>query len=493
MANGNEAMNILLIVTDQHRYDTLGCYGAPTCRTPNIDALAARGVRFDAAYTATSPCSPARAALFTGLSAHKNHVLANGGLLNTEVPNLASELGGAGYSLGYAGKWHVDNPKVPSDYGFEGKDFPRYGYPVHGGLIEGLRFGGGWRESIPHYAEYLKRRGLEPPKVIEAFYGDHAETRRQEIYALQTGGWETNFEYMVSEFTIELLRKFAEAREREGKPFFMWTNFWGPHTPCMLPEPYYSMYEPEAILEEPSFTETWDRKPDMHELYERYWGLSSGGWPSWREIVARYWGYVTMIDHLVGRILGELRALGQHDNTLVIFTTDHGDMMGAHRLIEKGPFAYEESWRLPMVVAHPDCESPGSVCDEFVYLYDLFPTFLEIAGLTPPDVPDSQSILDNILGREAPTDRDSVYGAFHSHIFPTPLRFVRTRSHKYVWNRSHIGELYDLVNDPYELRNLIDLPETRALQDALLEQMREYMVRLEDPILGPFDRIRSVY
>jgi len=489
----DDRTNILLILTDQHRYDTLGCYGSPTCRTPNIDYIASRGVRFDLAYTAANPCSPARASLFTGLYPHKNHVLANDYILNSAVLNLGTELRRAGYNLGYAGKWHVDRAKVPTEYGFEGRDFPGYGYPPRGGVIEGLRFGGRAREPIPHYPEYLKERGHDPPKVLEAFYGDNPGVQGQEMYALQSGGVESSFEYMVSDFTIELLRKFAKAREKDGTPFFMWTNFWGPHTPCLVPEPYYSMYDPADIPEEPSFAETWERKPFVQHLYERFWGLSSGGWRNWREIVGRYWGYVTMLDDLVGRILTELSDLGLEDETLVVFTTDHGDMMGAHRLIEKGPFTYEQCYRLPLVAAHPDCESPGSVCDEFVYLHDLFPTFLEIAGIAPPDVPDSASILDNIRGRKEPTGRDSIYSVFHSQIFPYEQRMLRTRTHKLVYNRSDIGELYDLVNDPWEMRNLIDLPGTRAVQEELLDLMRQQMVRLEDPILGFFDRIRHVY
>jgi arylsulfatase A-like enzyme len=488
MAEDSERKNILLIVTDQQRRDTLGCYGAPTCRTPHIDGLAERGVRFDAAYTPTSPCSPARAALFTGLYPHKNHVRVNGEILNPAAPNLASELGEAGYNLGYAGKWHVDRHKVPSDYGFQGKDFPGYGYPPTDGLVEGLRYMQGGSRP-PHYKEYLEARGLEPPKVLEAFYGDNPGKQQQEMYALQSGTVESSFEYMMSEFAIDLMRQFSE----DDKPFFLWTNFWGPHTPCLIPEPYYSMYDPADIPQEPSFTETWARKPRVQELYERYWGLSGGGWESWREIVARYWGYVTMIDDLVGRMLDELRNLGLEEDTLVIFTTDHGDMMGAHRLIEKGPFTYEECYHLPMVITDPDCEAPGSVCDEFVYLHDLNPTFLEMAGGTPPDVPDSQSILDNVLGREAPTGRDSIYTAFQSQIFPFPQRMLRTRTHKLVYNVSDIGELYDMVADPWEMRNLIDMPETEALQNELLDRMREHMVRLDDPILRRFDVIRPVY
>lgn len=492
MPPDNRRANILLIVTDQQRYDTLGSYGAPTCRTPQLDALAQRGVRFTHAYTATLPCSPSRAALFTGLYPHKNGVSVNGDVLNPDVPNLATELSRAGYNLGYAGKWHVDRATVPSDHGFRGKDFPGYGYPA-GSIIEGLRFGNAPSRSTQHYAEYLREHGHTPPKVLEAFYGDNPGVQSQEMYALQSGGIETSFECMASEDTIQLLRHMKTERDRSGAPFFIWTNFWGPHTPCLLPEPYYSMYDPREIPEEPSFGETWERKPFVQHLYERYWGLSSGGWPSWRQIVARYWGYVTMIDDLVGRILTELRALGLEENTLVVFTTDHGDMMGAHRLIEKGPFTYEQCYRLPMIAAHPSCKVPGHTSDAFVYLHDLVPTFLDVAGLASPAASDGRSILTNILAENEPPGRDNVYTSFTAQVFPYEQRMVRNRTHKLVYNRSDIGELYDLVRDPWEMKNLIDLPETRSVQQELLELMRGHMVQLRDPLLSPFDRIRHVY
>jgi arylsulfatase A-like enzyme len=492
MAEPTRRTNILLIMTDQQRYDTLGCTGAPTCRTPHIDALAERGINFSSAYTPTSPCSPARAALFTGAYPHNNHVLSNDGVVNPKLPTLASELGAAGYNLGYAGKWHVDRDKLPSDHGFQGKDFPGYGYPARGGVIEGLRFGQHGQQPPPHYREYLAERGIEPPAVLEAHYGDNPGKRNQEMYALQSGDIEASFEAMVAEFTFDLLRQFAGAYEDDGKPFFLWTNFWGPHTPCLIPEPYYSLYDPSSIPVEPSFAETWKDKPQAHEIYERYWGLTSGGWAGWREIVARYWGYMTMIDDLVGRMLDELQELGLAEDTLVVYTTDHGDMMGAHRMIEKGPFAYEESWRLPLVAAHPSAETPGATCDEFVHLHDLFPTFLEAAGLQAPQRPDSASILEQILGRPSPEPRDLVYGAFEKQILHSPFRFVRTRTHKLVYNTTQIAELYNLENDPHEMHNLINDPAAQGFKAALLERMRDEMVRLDDPLLRPFESIRHV-
>jgi len=492
MASTDKRKNVLLILTDQQRFDTLGCYGAPTCRTPHIDGIAERGVRFESAFCATSPCSPSRASLFTGLYPHKTHVPQNGDELNRDVPNLGWELQKAGYSLGYSGKWHVDRHYVPSDYGFEGKDFPLYGYPPTHGFVEGLRYMQN-NDMPPHYNEWLKKRGLEPPKVLEAYYGENPTKQNQEMYALQSGTIESSFETMVADFCIDLLKQFKESRDQEGKPFFIWANFWGPHTPCFIPEPYYSMYDPEKIEPDPSFFESWRNKPGAHEMYERYWGLRDGGWDAWRRIVARYWGYCTMIDDLVGRMLDALKDLGMADDTIVIYGTDHGDQMGAHRMIEKGPFAYEETWRLPLVVSHPDCEAPGSTSDEFVYLFDLFPTILEEAGITPPDVPDSQSIRENILGRDAPTGRDSVYCTFAGHILPASLCFVRDQRYKLVYNQADIGELYDLETDPYELNNLIDSPEAAEVKAELGEKLAQHLERVGDPKAGGWNGLRYVY
>ena len=328
----DERPNILLILTDQQRFDTLGCYGAPICRTPHIDALAERGVRFTSAYTAAIACSPSRAMLFTGVYPHKNGVLVNNLALDHTIPNLASELGRAGYWLGYSGKWHVDHAWVPSRHGFTGLDFPGYGYPPADGSVEGLNYHrravtNGRYVATPHYVNYLKSHGYPRPRVLHAKYGNSPQmaSHQHEIYGLLSGDLGSSFEAMVSEQTVRLIRQARTRRRETGAPFFIWANFWGPHTPCVVPEPYYSMYDPAQIPEEPSFCETFDHKPPRQKRWEDNWGLSGDAWLGWSEIVARYWGYVTMLDDLVGRILEEVRALGLDDNTLILFSSDHDD------------------------------------------------------------------------------------------------------------------------------------------------------------------------
>ena len=507
MPNPTDRPNILLILTDQHRFDTLGCYGAPVCRTPHLDRLAERGVRFDAAYTAAVACSPSRAMLFTGLYPHRNGVHTNEAPLNAEIPNLATELSRQGYRLGYTGKWHVDRDKVPGDYGFVGHDFPNYGYPPADGLIEGLHFheqriGEDGPDYTTYYADYLASHGLEPPTLSDVRYGVSPNPRmgRHEIYARLSGDVESTFEAMVAEKTVELLQQFQASQEQDGAPFFLWANFWGPHTPILLPEPYFSLYDPADVPYEPSFPEMFEHKPERQKLNDRLWGLSTEGWPGWQRIIARYWGYVTMLDELTGRILHALRELGLVENTLVIFTTDHGDMMGAHRMIEKGPYAYEESFRLPMIAAHPRCAAPGSRSDAFVCLHDLYPTFIALAGGEPP-TSDGISIVDQILGRGGSTGRESIYG-YSAHGLPESLRMVRTRTHKLTFAPTGTGalqdlvrdawelfELYDLVNDPHEMVNLIDRPGSQEVQERMLALMRQHMVDIDDPMLEYLDSV----
>ena len=313
--------------------------------------------------------------------------------------------------------------------------------------------------------------------------------KNRELHGLHAGDIDHNFEAMVAEETVELLDACAQTDD----PFFIWTNFWGPHSPCIVPEPYYSMYDPKSIPEDPSFCDTLEKRPFAQTLVSRYWGIDPNNWGEWQELVARYWGYMTMIDDLVGRMLTKLDATGLLENTLVVFSTDHGDNMGAHKLFEKGPFFDEECFRLPFIAAHPNCERPGAECDEFIYLQDLFPSFLEAAGLQLHAQPDTQSILPLLTGRDEATGRDSAYCQFTGQIQTHKSRMVRTHTHKFVFSQSDIGELYDLEDDPHELNNLYGLAEHKVLQESLMKLMQSHMERVKDPMLGEFMRVRYIY
>ena len=262
--------NILLLVTDQQRWDTVSAYGLnDICRTPHIDALAARGVRFDNAFTPTAICSPARASLYTGLYPHKHGVTGNGLSINEGVRGINHYLAEADYRCGYAGKWHVDEEKGPSELGFVGQDFMGYAFPGSG-LLPGLQFSPQPKTGNP-YRDYLEARGLGLPTVSHRFVGTNPGCQAQEMFALHDGPVESCIEYFVAEETIRLIDELSQPDT--DQPFFLWANFWGPHTPCLVPEPYFSMVNPATIPEHPSYCETFENKPYRQQIIERMWGL----------------------------------------------------------------------------------------------------------------------------------------------------------------------------------------------------------------------------
>ena len=481
--------NVVVLMSDQQRLDTVGCYGLnDICKTPNIDALAERGVRFDAAFTPTAICSPARASFYTGLYPHKHGVTGNGLCINKDVQGVNHYLNEVGYRCGYAGKWHVDEETGPSGYGFTGQDFMGYAFPGSG-LLPGLQFG-----AKPHghnpYADYLKERGFDPPpNVTNRYVGTNPSNQAQEMFALHDGPVESCIEYFVAEEANRVLDEIAT----DDEPFFLWANFWGPHSPSLVPEPYYSMYDPKDIREHPSYKETFEGKPYRQQLIEKLWGLGDYGWEGFQEIGARYFGHCTLLDDMVGRVVAHLEKLGVLDNTIIVYTADHGDCMGAHKLIEKGEFMYDEIYRIPLVIAHPDCQAPGTACDEFVYLQEVMLSALDAAGREVPAHLDGQSFLPAIEGRAYQNGREEVYCVFDRHFTVANQRMVRTRTHQLTFNASDPGELYDLVADPHQLDNVYGRPEYEEIRRDLRARMERHMQELNDPLYGWFRRIVGTY
>jgi len=482
-----DPMNVVYLVTDQHRWDILGCSGHPMVQTPNIDALAAEGTRFTNAFTPSAICTPARASLFTGLFPTAHGMTANvspqedlaGWQRGADFPEGVRTLGDMlrGVELFYFGKWHIGSG-VPSAYGFRGHDFPGYGFPG-AGLYRDFAFDLSPGERN-RYAQWLAEKGFEVPAVREAMHGQNPRMRRQELKALLTGPPEASVPHFLVDDAVRMLR----ADRGAGKPFFAWLNFWGPHSPCLVPEPYYSMYRPEDIPVDPAFAEGFEGKPTYFRMVSQMWGLDELEWSGWQEIIARYYGYVTLIDHCIGRFLDGLRGLGLYENTLIVFTSDHGDCLGAHRLFEKGAFMYDAIYRIPLVARHPAPARRGATCDEFVYFHDLCPTAVEAATGRAPDFGfQSQSILAQMRGEKAPTGRDHVFGEFTKHFCPFPQRMVRTRTHKFIFNAAAEGELYDLERDPHELHNVNRDPAYAQVKRELMAVLEREMQARDDPLL----------
>ena len=279
--------NIIVLLTDQQALHSIGSYGSGICQTPNIDALAADGIRFTHAYTPCALCTPARASLLTGLYPHKHGAIHNTGTHLPFTPELIgqglsvypSTMQESGYQLGYAGKWHSGIINSAHDAGFTG-----YGPPDYGNC---------WESS--EFEQYLRNNNLKRPEKILEFY---AEGKPQYGYGDASGYVDGAIEATPSGFltnkTIELIDQFSMV----DRPFFMMTSFWGPHAPYLPAADFADMYNPQEIPEWDSFSDDLRNKPYIHSIYRKYifHGERSTNWDGWSMFVSRYYGFDIMID-----------------------------------------------------------------------------------------------------------------------------------------------------------------------------------------------------
>lgn len=447
-------MNLLFLMTDQHRVDTLGCYGNPHVATPNLDRLAATGTRFDRFYTPTAICTPARASLLTGQAPFRHRLLANHERNVGYLEDLAEDaftfpaaLTERDYQLGLVGKWHVGTHRNAASYGFEGPDLP------------------GWHNPVDHpdYLAYLEERDLPPYRITDPVRGTTPNGNPGNLLAARLQQpVEATFEYYLATRAIELLEKYAA----DGRPFYLATHFFGPHLPYLLPDSYYDLYDPELVELPVSIAETFEGKPPVQRNYSAHWTFDTMPLEVTRKLIAVYWGYVTLVDEQIGRILTRLDELGLEDDTSVFFTADHGEFTGAHRLHDKGPAMYEDIYHIPGIVRVPG--QPPQERREFVSLTDCTATILELAGCDPQPATDSRSLLPVVRG-EHPDWSEELLAEFHGHHFPYPQRMLRDNRYKLVVNPDSVNELYDLDTDPHELTNRYPDP---ALESVRLRLMR---------------------
>ncbi len=486
--------NIIYIMVDQQRFDMLGAYGNRIVKTPNIDKLRDDGILFTNAFTPTALCGPARTSLFTGRVPTSHGVVRNAedNKVNKTkadpapgIPVLSGFL--KDYEKIYLGKWHIAETKLPRDYGFKGHNFSHYGFPGSG-FYKNLVFDQGPGEEN-EYRDWILKKGFDVPEVSEQFFGNNPNLRVQELRAKLSGPEEASIPAYLAEEAITHTSKAAD----KNKPFFLWLNFWGPHTPCMVPEPYYSMYDPPGIPVDPAFEECFSNKPVHHKHVSQMWGVFELPWEEWQKIIARYFGYISLIDKSIGQYMDYLKTSGLYDNSLIVFTADHGDAMGSNRLIEKGEFMYDTSYRIPMIIKQPGSRKGEAVCSEFVYLHDLFATAIDAAGEKVPPLDQAKSLLPIIEGTNSSTGREYVYAQFTAHFTDFNQRMIRTKSHKFIFNGPAIGELYDLISDPLELVNRIDDPHYSGVKRELISLLAAEMKKLNDPLSGWFNRIKDVY
>lgn len=442
--------NVLLIHSDQHRFDCVGANQPHVpagpgrlVRTPNLDRLAAEGTNFTRAFTPIPLCTPARASLLTGTwpSIHKSWVIPNTlgyQPADPALPNLYALLAHAGYHVAHLGKYHQELVGTPLDHG-------------------AAAF-----EPEEHYDRWRAERGLGERPMMNGFWGEVDDIDAEDSRL----GW-------GADRAIEQVQRAAAA----GKPFFVRWDPSEPHLPNVVPPPWASMVEPTDIPPWPSFADELVNKPVMQRKTRQRWGCDGWHWEDWQPIVARYLGEIALLDHHIGRVL---EALPDAANTLVIYSTDHGDFCGGHGMVDKHYTGYDDILRVPLIVRWPDRFAPGVTDGRFVlHELDLART---IAEATVGEVPDT-FVGQNLTGNARREDAFIQYSGTQQG--RCDQRYLRTVRWKYIYCPTSEDELYDLDSDPGELRNLIDEPVHAATLQALRERMMHWMAQTRDPLTGP--------
>ncbi len=459
--------NILWICTDQQRYDTIGALGNPFVSTPNIDSLVTEGVAFTHAFCQSPICTPSRSSFLTGMYPSATHVNYNGNAYYPETyPLITRTLADIGYDCGLIGKLHLASAYGKAEP--RANDGYRYWQYSHAPRDD-------WQEGHD-YADWVRSKGYILGELIQDPAGVPAD--------LHQTTW-------CAEKTIEFIL------EERDIPWLASVNIYDPHPPFNPPQSYREQFNPEDMpdplfmdsdleqqerlgqIDFQSKVRTPDeldiRNPILPRPPRRDGEPVVVGERDAKTLIAAYYAMIKQIDDQLGRILEVLSEIGQRENTVIILTSDHGETLGDHGLIQKGCRFYEGLVRVPLIFSLPGQFVGGLKSDALVELIDKTPTLLELAGLPIPKQMHGRSLLPILRGEADPNHhRDFVrceyYDAINmrDHTFATMYRDKRYKL--VVYHGHEEGELYDLVDDPDEFNNLWFASDKQDIKMDLLKQ-----------------------
>jgi arylsulfatase A-like enzyme len=495
--------NILLITTDQQRCDSLSCYGSSFTHTPSIDWLAQEGVLFERAYCANPVCTPARASLFSGLYPSRHGAWNVGLNLSADVEMISHTLANAGYATHSIGKAHFQAfGGYPGESMEPVKDwellYPVFRGPYYGFQTVELAFGHAIYGLCGHYGAWVREQVDE--KKMRAY----AQAANGSSYDF--GGnaydWSLPLRLHNSVWTADRTIHFLENRD-PSRPFFLSVGFQDPHHPHCVPLDFKNRVEPNQVPL-PRYTqgELADKPP--HFMAARLGKLEDSVFRGEFQIAgqgagfdytqvdvtdallgrAYYYNLVRLIDQQAGRIFDTLDRLNLAENTIVVFLTDHGDLLGDHGLWMKGPFHYEELVRIPLILRWPAALPKGKRFSGLASQVDLAPTLLDAIGLHSSSDLDGTSLLPAIRG-DSPLEqniapREGIFVECVDDPNHLRLKTVVTRGRKLTfYHGQSYGELYDLDADPGETRNRWDDPAYAADRQKLMTLILDHSERLE--------------
>lgn len=437
---------------DQQRYDCIGAAGEYPVKTPNIDKLAEDGAFFENAYTTNPVCAPARQALFSGRRPE-----AHGGLFNPDIcfpvgsipedmPRWTKRFKENGYQTSYIGQWIPAPDKTPIDFGYEH-------YISRSEITQSI--------SKKYNPEYTRGYFGEPSGIPL----EESET------------------HITARAAIDELDRLSG----EENPWYLHIDLYAPHLPCRPSAPFDTMYPPECIKKWGGFDDNFENKPYIQRQQLVNWGVEDYTFEDYSKTVSMYYGMISQYDDALGRIINHLKQIGQYENTVIVFTADHGDMCGSHRMMDKHYIMYDDVLRVPLIIVHKGKIKPSRIKGYTQASIDLAPTLLDFADIK--DVPEADNFhgesLYGCLYKDLPLLKDYAVSCYNGQQFGLYCqRSIRTDEYKYVLNSTDVDELYYIKNDKYELCNVIYENKHKQALEKLRTMLYMELERCKDPLLN---------
>lgn len=496
-----QSPNVIIITTDQQRTDSLSCYGSSFTDTPYIDKLAAEGVCLERAYCTNPVCTPARASIFTGKYVSRHGAWNVGMNVPEDEPMISHRLADVGYRTHYIGKAHFQPFGASPEKSLENRNntdrYPDFRGPYYGFETIELALGHATYGIAGHYGEWVKTQ------VSEETFESYSKARRLSQTGFGGGAhdWDIPLKYHNSVWTADRTIDFIENHNND-QPFLLAIGFQDPHHPHCVPTEFKERVDPNNVTL-PDYIEGELEDKPPHFMAARCGELSKletrgkfamagqGGGADFRKVSeedarlghAYYYNMVKIIDQQMGRIMECLDTAGLCENTLVLFTTDHGELLGDHGLWMKGPFHYEQLVKVPTIIRYPEAIPSGQRSNALFSHADIVPTVLAAAGLPIPTDIDGVDAMP-MLSREQDSVRDSLLIECVDDPQGLRLKTIVTDNRKLTWYCGHpYGELYDLESDPAERINHWDNPtyasDKAHLISAILEEMEILEKRVE--------------
>ncbi len=444
--------NILFLMCDQMQKKSL-----QEALTPNFDSLVKDSVYFNNAYTTNAVCSPARASLMTGLLPHNHGVISVTHTMDSDqcrirevYPHFAISLKENGYNTGYFGKWHVDQEEDPTKFG--------------------------WDIALNYNTQKNKSKGIDEYYDIK-YYSEDTGYNKSIFYAVKNS--EEDRPDMKA--AVEDAKSFIINQKTNDRPWICFVSLTQPHDPFVCMKNYYDQYEDLNINIPDNWEDDLKNRPNVYKRAKSIWDQFSKE----DKIKAKrcYLASISEIDHHFGTLINYLKQNRQYDDTVIIFTTDHGEHMGAHGLFCKNFCAGEEVYNIPMIIKGKDYPK-ATVSNARVGLHDLCQTILSISGCDNFEYNDSKTFIDALID---PKTNDINFTTGYAEYFGTRLmitqRVVYNKNYKFIFNGFDFDELYDLEKDPYEMCNLAEKQECSQVLKDMYGNMWEYVKKTGDKTL----------